>query len=494
MLIRYKTHSLRVTVGLLFMLLWLAATSCRATEPAPAPTATVVPFPTFTATPIIEPTATAVAVHSLPTALATAPPTRLPSDLSSLPAPLYFLSHNGQIMRLETDGVTVRQVTTESAPITSFDIDPTGVYLVYVSNNDLIRTTVWGEDRQLLFAGGPLGEPGTSAYYTNRIQRVSFAPDGKRLAFTRNGIQLFNDITAPDPVASLEALLPNGPDPDLAPGTPIYFLASGIYPSNWSPDGKYLFIIGSLMATDGFLPMIMDVQTGQVAAIKNHQIEAEVERSQALGLYCRTALGISAAYWDRAATVLYNASDFTEMFGPPGLSVINTADGAVAPLFYNDTACHTETAVVTAAELRRFRTVYQTTSGALWGFVNITGNPDLSHLLPTPTAYIDPATDFPEETNPQIAPMTMAHLDPATKQITLLRNDSYELVDEILWDAADRGAVVIVGERDGYTVKYEPGRVLWLPSDGAPAVDLGIDARALRWGPAKDPTTEGEDQ
>jgi hypothetical protein len=58
--IRCRTQSLCITAGLLFLLLCLTATGCRATEPAPAAT--------------IELTAMAVAVSRLPT-------TRLQNDL-----------------------------------------------------------------------------------------------------------------------------------------------------------------------------------------------------------------------------------------------------------------------------------------------------------------------------------------------------------------------------------------------------------------------------
>ncbi len=472
MIIRCKTHGLRVTAGMLFMLLWLAATGCRTGEAAPPPTATVIPFPTFTATPVVVPTATPVAVSPLPTALATAPPAREPSDLSALPAPLYVLADSGQIMRLESDGVTIRRLTSEAAPITTFDVDPTGVYLVYVSNNELFRTTVWGEDRQLLLSGGPLGEPGTSAYYTNSIQRIAFAPDGKRLALSRNGIQLIQDISALDPAATLETVLANGPAPTLGPGLLAYFLPTNTYPSPWSPDGTKLLVAVRRMGSDAFFHLIVDVQTGQVTEFKPSNSAQNDDLSRQTGLGCSQAMIGSSHRWARSSALLFSASVFYGIHGPPGLSVINPADGAIAPLLYAYPGCYANTTADDPEQMRLFDGVYQTNGGALWGFVSTTSDP----------------------VRPDLVPMMMAQFGPDTQQITPLRNDSYYLGGEILWAEDDRGAVVIAGERDGYTLKFEPGRLLWLPSDGAPAVDLGIDARALRWGPAKDPTTEGEDQ
>lgn len=410
-------------------------------------------------------------VHLPP--MVTVPPTRLPSDLVALPAPLYVLADSGQIMRLETDGVTIRRLTSEAAPITTFDVDPTGVYLVYVSNNDLFRMTVWGEDRQLLLSGGPLGAPGTSAYYTNSIQRIAFAPDGKRLALARNGIQLIQDISAPDPAATLETVLANGPEPTLPPGSLLYFLPTNTYPSPWSPDGTKLFLGGGRMASGHRFDLIVDVQTGQITEFKLSNSTQNDDRSRQTGLGCSPATIGSSYRWARTSVLLFSASGFVyAILGPPGLSVINAVDGAVAPLFYAYPGCHADATADDPDQMRLFHSVYQTSGGALWGFVSITSDPDLPHL----------------------APMMMAQFDPDTQQITPLRNDSYYLRAEILWAEDDHGAVVIAGERDGYTLKYAPGRLLWLPSDGAPAVDLGIDAQLLRWGPAKDPTTEGEDQ
>lgn len=390
-------------------------------------------------------------------------PTAARATATPLPAPLYFLSHQGQIMRLETDGVTVHQVTNAATSITAFDVDPTGTYLVYVSNNELIRTTAWGEEPLLLFSGGPLGEPNTTAPYINNIYRIAFAPDGRRLAFERNGIQLLNDITAPDPAATLETLLPNGPDPTLPPGAALYFLQSRIYPSYWSPDGQRLFVNGGLMNTDAYEYLILDLKTRELT--RPDWLPSEQPGSgQAQPPFCIIGIGLSAAYWDRSSQLLYRASDFLEMFGPPSLASIQVTDGTVTPLFYADPACNTSGAVEATAPRLRFHSVYQTTLGALWGFVN--------------------ATD--DSASPHLAPMMMVHLDPATKQVTPLRNDRYLLDQEILWDTADRGAVVIVRERAGELLNLTYGRLFWLSSDGAPALDLALDGWHLRWGAEHD--------
>ena len=424
-LLRLSLRILGLMAWLLFVLFGLMATGCRITAPLPTlPLAAVSPLPTVAS-----------------------------NGSAVLPAPLYFLPDQGQIMRLETDGVTLHQITNEATPIIAFDVDPTGAYLVYVSNNDLIRTDAWGAARQLLFAGGPLGEPNSVSQFANDLHGVAFAPDGKRLVFERNGIQLLQDITAPDPAATLQALLPNGPDPSLPPGAALYFLHDKVLPSSWSPDGKYLFVAGSLMNTDAYEHMLLEVATGQLVAFNWNQISNAVTNGQTVPSFCYTGPGISTASWDRRATQLYSVNNFTEMFGPPSLSVIPVTDGTVTPLFYSDPACDTADAVAPSEGRRQFRATYSTTKGALWGFVNTNFDPALTY---------DP-------------PLTMVQFDPATKQITPLRSDSYFLEQEILWDPQDRGAVVIVREPTGTA----QARLVWLPSDGSPAVDLEVSGQWL---------------
>ncbi|MCE7981358.1 MAG: hypothetical protein DYG89_09220 [Caldilinea sp. CFX5] len=285
--LRISLRLLGVLAWLMLALIWLLVPGCSGSRPTPTPIVTIIPFPTFTPTPILSTAAAIASTHPLPTSLQSTSPQ---SASAPLPAPLYFLNPQGQIMRLEADGITVQPVTNEAAPITAFDVDPTGAYVVYVSNNDLIRTSAWGEERHLLLTGGPPGEAGTSARFINTIFNVAFAPDGKRLAFGQNGIQLIRDITVPEPLTTAEALLANGPEPDLPPGAHLYFLAPGVYPSQWSPDGKRLFVTTSRMSTDRSAHFILDVTTRQLTDIKiTPPANQGTAQSRQSGLLCYTA-------------------------------------------------------------------------------------------------------------------------------------------------------------------------------------------------------------
>lgn len=435
----------------------LFSSGCRSTPP---PTVTVIPVPTFTPTPApaMTITATITATAPLSTIVESA---REPSADTPLPAPLYFLSQQGQIMRLEADGVTVQPVTTEAAPITAFDVDPTGAYLVYVSNNDLIRTNAWGQQRHLLLAGGPPAAAGTAAQWKNNLLYVAFAPDGKGVAFVQNGIQLIRDISVLEPIVTMETLLSNGPEPELLPGAQFYFLAPGAYPTLWSPDSKRLFITGGRMATDSMFQLFLDLTTHQLTEIQlAPPSQQESERSQQSGLPCYTAMLGTTQRWARTAMTLWSASDFYGMFGSPGLTKFNALDGTVTPLFYAYPACHGDTTGDNAKQVRLFRSIYESTTGVLWGFVNTTYDPE----------------------RPLVTPMQMVQFDPISVQITPLRTDSHYLGHEILWAEDDRGAVVITRERVGDALIQDRGNLLWLPSDGEPAFDLGVDGRWLRWG------------
>ncbi len=433
------------------------SSSCRSTPP---PTVTVIPVPTFTPTPAPAMTNTAqiTATASLSTSVESA---REPSADTPLPAPLYFLNQQGQIMRLAADGVTVQPVTTEATPITAFDVDPTGAYLVYVTDNDLIRTNTWGQERHLILTGAPASPAGTPGQWKNNLLYVAFAPDGKGVALAYNGIQLIRDISVLEPVVTMDTLVSNGSEAELQPGAQFYFLAPGAYPTLWSPDGQRLFITGGRMATDSMSHLILDLTTRQLTEIKPvPPSQPESERSRQSGLACYTAMLGTTQRWARTAPALWSASDFYAMGGPTGLAKLNALDGTVAPLFYAYPVCHGDTTVENATQMRLFRSIYESTTGVLWGFVSTNYEPE----------------------RPLVTPMQMVQFEPAGAQITPLRADSHYLGHEILWAEDDRGAVVIVRERVGDDLNHNQGKLLWLPSDGGPALDLGLDGQWLRWG------------
>jgi hypothetical protein len=168
--IRLSLRLLGLLGWLLFALLCLTATGCRATELAPPPTATVVPFPTFTATPVDRPTMT-------PAIIAQATPAAALS--TTLPTALYLLTNDGQIARLGTDGRTVTRLTNEPGAIGAFDVSTTDGRLAYTSGETLF---------EILPDGTRIRKAHTADYWRNRPR---FSPDGTAIYFYQKdgGIQ-----------------------------------------------------------------------------------------------------------------------------------------------------------------------------------------------------------------------------------------------------------------------------------------------------------------
>ncbi len=149
--------------------------------PVPAPTETPLP-PTATAEPTVVPLPTETPL----------PPTSTPDP--SLPVPVYFLrgdAASAQIWRLETDGRSLTRITTGSDPVTGFDVHPRDGRLAYVTNNRLVLADPDGAIIQTLVVGDP--DPGNNDNWsrTERISDPRWAPDGGRLAYGQNGINIY---------------------------------------------------------------------------------------------------------------------------------------------------------------------------------------------------------------------------------------------------------------------------------------------------------------
>jgi hypothetical protein len=101
-----------------------------------------------------------------------------------LPSRLYFLGRDSQsisqIYRLERDGKTKTQLTFEPANVDDYDISPADGSVVYVTNNQLIWINPDGSNRRVFVDGG---------------DHPVFSPDGKRLAYARGGVNLYELAT-----------------------------------------------------------------------------------------------------------------------------------------------------------------------------------------------------------------------------------------------------------------------------------------------------------
>lgn len=156
------------------------------------------------------------------------------SEFFKLPAPLYYLQ-NGQIWRLDPDMQTTRQITHESAPVVSFDLSSNST-LAYVSDNSLITCQVEGHDRQVLRAGPTLpfvndevGSLNNPDHINNALYTPCWSPDGQKIAFIENGLQIYNLETGQAEMVWQQLTTVSEP-----------VLFDGVL--SWSPNGRFLIV------------------------------------------------------------------------------------------------------------------------------------------------------------------------------------------------------------------------------------------------------------
>jgi hypothetical protein len=422
------------------MITWLvlafiifAGPACRSSEPTPPPppSPTAVPAVSPTSAP---PTSEPQAATATPAAAVTpdeAAPAR--GSAAILPAPLYFLNPAGQIVRLEVNGLTLTPITTESEPVTTFDISPDGNRLAYVSNNSLIVSDTSGANRTVRLAGEPLSPDSFGQTINKAIDNLHFAPDGNQLAFGFNGVNLISVIGDSQP----ELIQASDPVPDATGGnppgqTPIRFF----WPEAWSPDGSKLLIrFAYYPEGGGFM-------------VKNFSDGALLELSPAESpLCCHPA-------WDRSGNRLYFASDITQ-FANPGLWLAEVDSGTVTRLFGGQAA-------QSGDPLTLISFPHASRDGALLAFVVQTEdelyapNPTLHRLSPDGT-------------------------------LTPLRQDHYT-VGDLAWAGDDSGAVIVdITRNRQFPIR---GPLVWLPVDGRPALDLPAFGSLPRWGGPAQAVTE----
>jgi len=155
-------------------------------------------------------------------------PTAMLDDL--LPHALYYSGSDDagltQIYRMERDGRTVTQLTSDSIGVYDYDVSPADGSVVYVANNQLMLIDANGSSRRLLVDGGPVdpNNPGE-----NSLHHPVFSPDGQTIAFAHHGLNLYN----------------------VATGGSQLVLPDGLYrPEKYSPDGLKLLVTVSVPNSD----------------------------------------------------------------------------------------------------------------------------------------------------------------------------------------------------------------------------------------------------
>jgi Tol biopolymer transport system component len=392
------------------------ACASSSVTPAPSQPATIAVAPTIAATPspFAAPAASPTAASS-PTASAVP---------SLLPHSLYFLNHDSagllQVFRLDADGQTLRQVTSESADVNTFDVSPKDGSVAFTSNNQLLLVDSNGAGRRTLLDGGALNG---SNFFTNSVGVPLWSPDGQTLAFSYDGLNFYALSSG-----ATTKVLANQIDTSQA--TPI---VGEIYsPNAYSPDGTKLLI--NIGLNQGGTFGIYDPST---------QGLLRFTRSDGRPVCCRVD-------WAPDGSRLYVSNQLLGMF-EPGLFSVDPATGTVSTLLPGAAANNTLNFAY-AAQVGPDGKLY-------FFFNNLAAASDSGHT-----------------------PLYLVRSDPdGVGNRANLQPNTFDNITEILW--APDASLAIVATLPPNAVKDAGGQVQIVYADGRPSVALPSFGQQMRWGP-----------
>src|SRR5215211_368800 len=155
--------------------------------------------------------------------------------VGSLPRTFYYLAPDSaditQVFRIESDGTTQRQITSEPISVNDYDVSLVDGSVAYVANNQLLLTNADGSNRRVLVDGGAV-DPNNP--FINTIGSPVFSPDAQTLAYGYKGLQMYFFATGDS-----DLIIENQID-DVGGGL---FVPRELYsPERYSPDGTKLLI------------------------------------------------------------------------------------------------------------------------------------------------------------------------------------------------------------------------------------------------------------
>ncbi|MEJ2484153.1 MAG: DPP IV N-terminal domain-containing protein [Anaerolineales bacterium] len=155
-----------------------------------------------------------------------------------LPHTLYYLSSaDGEIFQvwmLDRDGLSNTRVTSEPNGVDEYSVSPADGRVAFITNNQIYIINPSGDQRQLLVDGSSSIAESDEYFYTQRINGLSWSPDGGSLAYGRNGLHIYHFETQTD-----EHILPN----EIEERDSGFLFPQALYsPYQWSPDGSQLLV------------------------------------------------------------------------------------------------------------------------------------------------------------------------------------------------------------------------------------------------------------
>lgn len=419
----------RIQPFIAFLTLAIAILACDLSIPSfPIPTTGGTPTPPFSP----EQLGTAVAMTltaAVPggaEATATGPVPATPGGASALPHTLYYLGTDSagliQVFRIEQDGATQRQLTSEPVSVNEYDVSRVDGSVAYVANNQLLLINADGSNRRMLVDGGAV-DPNNP--FISTIGSPVFSPDAQTLAYGYQGLRLYSFATN---------------DSDLIIENQVDDVGGGLYvprelysPERYSPDGTKLLI------TLGYYE-------GASSAVYYPATNALVRLEGGEGaLIC-----CDDTEWSSDSSSVYAANPTMGMFSS-GLWRVDAATGQVTTLLPGD---------------------------AGGGNFNVA---DEAYLAPDGQLYFLFATVPAPEGIITRSPLQAVRSAPdAVTGRTILSTEDLQLLNEGLWapDASFLVAVIAPSQEI-----YQGGQAKIVYFDGRPSTVLAPSVQQIKWGP-----------
>ena len=413
----------------LIVFLALASAVLACALPVPSVPAVDAPTPNNgTATPPFSPEQVGTVVAMTLTGMAPSPGATPSTGGTTglLPRSFYYLGTDGagltQVFRMERDGTTQHQITSEPVNVSDFDVSQSDGSVAYVANNQLMWINADGSNRHLLLDGDP---PDPNNPFITNLSSPVFSPDGGTLAYGYKGLQLYAV-----PTGQSTLVIENQID-DVGGGL---FVPKELYsPERYSPDGTKLLV--TLGYYEGASSAIYSPATNTLVRL---------EGGEGALLCC------DDTEWASDSSSIYAASPTMGMFNP-GLWKIDAATGEVTTLIEGDAGDGNFNAADEA---------YLAPDGQLYFFFA---------TVPSPEGVFSRASLQPVRSAP----------DGVTGR-TVLNPGDFQLLNEALW--APDASFVIVAYAPTQDA-YQGGQAEVVYFDGRPSVVLTTFAQQMKWGP-----------
>jgi len=410
-----------------FLTLSIAILACALPIPSAPPVGTPAQS-SGTATPPFSPGQVGTVVAMTLTGMAPGTGTTPGTDGSAgiLPHSFYYLGTDSagltQVFRIEPDGTTQHQITSEPVNVNDYDVSLVDGSVAYVANNQLLWINADSSNRHVIVDGGAV-DP-NNPFISNMSSPV-FSPDGQTLAYGYKGLQLYAVSTGQS-----KLLIENQID-DAGGGL---FVPRELYsPERYSPDGTKLLI------TLGYYE-------GASSAVYYPATNALVRLEGGEGaLIC-----CDDTEWSTDSSSIYSASPTMGMFSS-GLWKVDAATGEVTTLIQGDAG---------GGNYNVADEAYLGPDGQLYFFFATVASPD---------GII---------TRSQLQPVRSAP-DGVTGR-TVISTEDFQLLNEALW--APDASFVIAAFAPTREV-YQGGQAEIIYFDGKPSVVLTPFAQQMKWGP-----------